>query len=1852
MGRKRRTPQGRWSTGECLEERRVLASQAVRITEFMAANTSTIADEDGEFSDWIEIHNPTDQAVSLQGWSLTDRADRPRLWSLPSALLGPGQYKLVFASGKDRSVSDGPWHTNFRLDADGEYLALVDPAGDISQDFGEIYPRQSNDSSFGLPVEQQFWIDGRSTSRYRVTRAEDAPSGSAWTQLDYADVTWSQGQSALGYDLRPSYPNMGWEGSTWDPWQLAGEGSFTDERFAIAATQGQQQAWLRATADSASRFQIETLFGLPRFTLNTLTDTPAARGTAIRRTFTVDAGMTLEFDWNFLTREFGDEIKSDFAFVVINDQLIKLADSGAAQQPTIAAYERETGSQTFRYTFPTAGSVTIGVGVINSTNRFVESALLLDDFRLDGVGSAEELFTSVISTSVADTLANQQGSLWARYRFNIEDLASVRDLHLRLRYDDGVAIYLNGQLIDRDNAPDALAWNGFATDDRNDADGLSWARFTASRSLLRGGDNVLAVHVFKSALDDSSLLIQPQLIGVGELGDLPQFLSIATPGLSNATDTFRVAEKVVFGRTHGFQSEPFSLVLSSPTPGAVIRYTLDGSTPDETTGLVYSQPLTIDRTQTIRAVAIASGYLTSLPATQSYLFVEDVLKQTHESVLAKGFPDDWGQFWQGAAADYEMDPRIIGQNGTDSFSGLYARTVRDDLLAVPTLSLVMDVDDLFGPEGIYSDPSNRGIDSERPVSIELIHPDGTVGFQQNAGIRIQGGISRYIASKMSFRLLFKDAYGAAKLNYPFFGENGPNEFDSISLRSSSGEHLVGIHYIRDEFARRLQAQMGNPVSRGTYMHLYINGVYWGLYNPTERVDAQFAVNRFGGRREDYDVYNAGDLGEEGVTAIAGTMDAWRTTVKLAEQVSTAGNDADKRAAYMRLLGKNPDGSPNVEWPVYLDVENYVDYLLLQVYTRNDDWPGRNFYFLRDRRPDSTGFKFFAWDSEFTLDQGHRATLDDVTPDGPGILFNLLATSDDFRLVVADRAAKHFAPGGAFYVESDASQWDPEHPERNVPASIYAQLASEVRSLLGPEIARWGDERGRSGNLFLRHTEWENLVQENLRTFFPTRSENLIRTLRSQRFYRDPPTILPANRYVEPGANVEIVSITNEVYFTLDGSDPRLADGRVSPLAQRYTSPFEIDDATVVTTRRRTGSDWSAIASATLFTSARPADASSLRIVEVNYHPHDASPDLGEADVAEDEFEFIELLNVSDHAIELLGVELAEVNQQGVSFQFGSQVLAAGQRVVVPRNVAAFVSRYGSLVNLAHGQGEDRSKWSYEGLLSDDRDAITLRIEGKTVQRVRYGDEEPWPVLADGGGASLVLLAPDLPADESTSYIASMEIGGSPGRLEPTFEPTVVINEVLSNPGVDGLTGDAVELFNRGATAVDLSGWYLTDSAGNLRRTRLPDGVSLLPGQYLVIDASQLGFGLSADQGETLQLIEANDRGQPSRWVDRVRFAATASGVSLGRWPDGASDLFPLKLPTFGSMNARPQLDQAIISEIHYRPLDPDGDNGPWSESAFEFVELANVSSVSLDMSGWKLQGAVDWTFPEVTQLQPGETIVVLPFNPATDSSRMLSFRLTFNASQQVRLVGPWVGQLSNAGDELRLMRPFSTDPGDASAKDVLVDRVQYKVGEGWPALPTPGMNSIQRNQRTAFGDLGTSWNLARANPGVVAFQPEFDGDLNQDDRVDVADVDRYCAAIRSGADTRLDLNGDGQLNLADLDSYLRDFLRSQPGDGNLDSLFNSKDWLLAFVAGEYDDSLGGNSTWADGDWNCDGEFSSADLVRAMQAGRYQDAAALPNLPMDVPSDAQPSANVSPDPASNDRALFAAALGPLPRRKRS
>ena len=171
----------------------------------------------------------------------------------------------------------------------------------------------------------------------------------------------------------------------------------------------------------------------------------------------------------------------------------------------------------------------------------------------------------------------------------------------------------------------------------------------------------------------------------------------------------------------------------------------------------------------LRAAAFKSGLAPSDVDTQTYIFLDDVLKQP---AAPAGFPTSWGS----VTVDYAMDPEVMTNT---AYSGL----MKPALLSIPTLALVTDKSNLWNSaNGIYSHPQNRGDAWERPVSMEYIDPATGENWQLDAGLRIHGAASRS-GSKQSFNVHFRGLYGAPTLKFPLFPANPVSRFDALTLRS-------------------------------------------------------------------------------------------------------------------------------------------------------------------------------------------------------------------------------------------------------------------------------------------------------------------------------------------------------------------------------------------------------------------------------------------------------------------------------------------------------------------------------------------------------------------------------------------------------------------------------------------------------------------------------------------------------------------------------------------------------------------------------------------------------------------------------------------------------------------------------------------------------------------------------------------------------------------------------------------------------------------------------------------------------------------------------------------------------------
>ena len=1081
MRRQRQRQRGGYRGLERLETRALLTSN-VYISEFLASNDQGLLDEDGDSSDWLEITNGGNVAVNLADWHLTDDVDELDKWTFPAEELAPGEVMVVHASDKDRAITGQPLHTNFRLSAGGEYLALSrtneSQTLEIISEFTPEFPGQVTDVSYGWgqTVQEQLLADADSPGMYWLP--SDDALGQTWTETNFDDSTWQASIGGLGYQrVVPGFTVQA----------AAAEGRIENLTEAIAVLDGEGQAsqttvvapFIDYTDNSFGGF-FEGGSDFPHGTAGNDDDF------AVRATGIIDVPESGTWILGF--------ISDDGGRMLLDGEMIVNADVLREPDFSFSVIELEAGEHELEVLyFERGGGAELEVF---AARNFEELPVLIGDvengglpvFTSGGTGTAVGV-GGLFGTDIGEQMQGHSTDVYYRSAFEVADPTSFESLTLRVNYDDGFVAYLNGTEIARRNAPDGVvAANALATETRTRfaTQRLETIDVSAFRTELQVGENVLAIHGLNDELDSDSFLIRASLVEVDIREDGLFFFPTPTPGAVNpATGVVNLlTDEITMSHEHGYYTAPFELSLASRTPGTTIRYTLDGSEPTESNGLDYREPLTIDQTLTLRARAFQAESEPSFIATASFFFVSDVVLQDRQHALALGFPNSAN----GQTYNYGMDPDIVE-------SEAWGPQLEAAFHQIPSMSIVMDIDDFASSDtGIYSNAQSHGRAWERPASLELIHPDGSQGFQVNMGIRIRGGFSRTGSNpKHAFRLFFRDEYGASKLEYPLFGDEGVDEFDKIDLRTTQNYSWAfqgdsRNAFVRDVFSRDLQREMGQPYTRSRFYHLYINGVYWGLFQTQERAEARYAASYFGGDPEDYDVIkSAGRSGGYLNEATDGNTDAY---YRLA-QAFYAGLGDSEQAAYMRVQGLNPDGTRNPDFERLLDVENLIDYMIITYYTGDRDGPatryvtGRvNNYFAIFNREAPDGFKFFEHDSEHSLDTGDSNMVTPFSSGGtvestfnPHWMHEQLAENNtEYRTKFADRVYEVLFHDGVL---------SPDKAN-----ALIASRAAEIDTAIVAESARWGDAK--RSTPFTKE-DWEDAV-ESAQAFVSRRTETLLSQL--------------------------------------------------------------------------------------------------------------------------------------------------------------------------------------------------------------------------------------------------------------------------------------------------------------------------------------------------------------------------------------------------------------------------------------------------------------------------------------------------------------------------------------------------------------------------------------------------------------------------------------------------------------------------------------------------------------------------------------------------------------------------------------
>ncbi len=456
---------------------------------------------------------------------------------------------------------------------------------------------------------------------------------------------------------------------------------------------------------------------------------------------------------------------------------------------------------------------------------------------------------------------------------------------------------------------------------------------------------------------------------------------------------------------------------------------------------------------------------------------------------------------------------------------------------------------------------------------------------------------------------------------------------------------------------------------------------------------------------------------------------------------------------------------------------------------------------------------------------------------------------------------------------------------------------------------------------------------------------------------------------------------------------------------------------------------------------------------------------------------------------------ADIENVNVRFETnGPNLLAAGARLLLVKNRAAFESRYGTGLPVA---GE------YLGNLDNAGEHLLLLGRyGEPILDFNYHDA--WNAITDGSGFSLVMANPTLPANawnDAANWRASANVGGSPGTLDPAppgFAP-VVINEALSRSEPVAVAGiqDYIELHNAGSNSVNVRYWYLTDDFNRPKKYRITADTVIPVGGHVVFYESAFNspgngtnaFALRAE-GEEVYVFSGDAAGNLTGWYHGFSFGAADTNVSFGRVvkSTGAEDFVAQTLRTPGTANSGPVIGPVVITEVMYHP--PDYPGGVDNQD-HEFIELRNISAGPVNLydpsypqNTWQLRDAVDFEFPANTTLPAGAYALVVSFDPVLDSNRRASFVGRYGLTGSELLFGPYGGKLDNSTDSVELTKPAAPDPTSGNVDAILVDKVRYHGEPPWPLAADGSGYSLHRIQQAQYGNDLANWAAGPATPSA------------------------------------------------------------------------------------------------------------------------------------------------------------------------
>ncbi|MEM7534745.1 MAG: lamin tail domain-containing protein [Chloroflexota bacterium] len=967
-------------------------------------------------------------------------------------------------------------------------------------------------------------------------------------------------------------------------------------------------------------------------------------------------------------------------------------------------------------------------------------------------------------------------------------------------------------------------------------------------------------------------------------------------------------------------------------------------------------------------------------------------------------------------------------------------------------------------------------------------------FNFNAGNRLQahddyGRPYATLKDKLNLSALIQQG------NYLHRGEQGLFEGVGFRLFNLMGVEAPNTHFVHLRVID--SANESGPDHYHTGGANQYGGDFWGLYLAFDHMDGRFLDEK---GLPDGNLYK---------------MEAW--TGQLKNQGPTAAtNGADLSTflgTYNHSQGCQPPnaGVSDDWWRQNLDLDRYYSYRsVVESIHHYDIAYGKNYYYYLN--PETDKWQLHPWDLDLTWANNmfgngnhgfvcrvlQRAAFNIDYQNQMREYIDLLYNTDEGYRLIDEVASLVHTPGQPSIIDADRAMWDYNpimtsnyvNPSKSGAGRYYQQGATKdfpgMMNILKTYI--------------VDRTAWINstLLTSNAHPNKPTL------TYTGAGGYPVDQLSFQSSAFGDPQGNNTFAAMAWRVGEITDPTAPNYdpdapgiyevtslwESGELSSFDANMTLPAGACPAgstcrVRVRHKDNTGrwSHWSDAVQFTATEAAAPQDFSSLIVSEVHYNPE-----------GDDEFEYIEFKNGGATPLVLDGVVLSSAT----NFVFPENTtLAAGAYITVIEDETAFFGRYTNATSPWYYAGiAVAGTWS--GKLGNSGETIVLTApDGMEILRFAYDDTGSWPGRADGNGSAAELENPNAVPNtqpEKNNYLAdgdnwrpTSEFRGSPGRDGAGPDNRIVVNELLSNS--EPPTVDTIEFYNTTDGAIDISGWFVSDTSDAYRKYTFPAGTIIDAGGFLVIDESDFNdinninnwipFALSSN-GDDVYLMEADNTGYLLKFVDRAEFGAAAVGEALGLWPDGQGELYPMQQTTFGASNGSNgngvRVGSVVISEIHYNPLDTDGN--------LEFVEITNNGATTESLANWRLRGEVDVDFDGSVSLAPNESLVVVRFDP-TNSSDADAFRAAYSVPNDVQLIGPWHDNnitgvhLSNGGGTLKLQRPGElVVPGNGTPSYYAMlfeDQVQYDDDAPWVTEPDGTGPSLSRIDLAVYGDDPTNW---------------------------------------------------------------------------------------------------------------------------------------------------------------------------------